>query len=59
MEVATQLLTKWANRVDTVAGTYTVIGSIAEFWDSVVVIPDLRDQKLCAINPISWTPYAP
>lgn len=35
---------EWAAAVDTLPGTYTRVMRPAEFWDSVLVVPDVRER---------------
>ncbi len=41
---------EWAAAVDTLPGTYTRVMRPAEFWDSVLVVPDLRERVLWRVD---------
>ncbi len=43
-------LSSWATRVDTIAGEYTRVIRPAEFWDSVLVIPDVGERRLWRVS---------
>ncbi len=40
----------WASRIDTLAGEYTRVVRPAEFWDSVLIVPDLAERQLWKVN---------
>lgn len=39
----------WADTVDTLPGTYTRVMKPVEYWDTVLVVPDVREQFLWRI----------
>jgi len=41
---------EWAASVDTLPGTYTRVMRPAEFWDSVLVVPDVSERLLWRID---------
>jgi len=41
---------EWAAAVDTLPGTYTRVMRPAEFWDSVLVVPDVRERVLWRVD---------
>ncbi len=43
----------WAADVDTLAGQYSVVMRPAEFWDSVLVVPDLAEGLLWKIDLVT------
>jgi hypothetical protein len=46
---------EWAERVDTLPGTYTRVMRPAEFWDSVLVVPDVAERLLWRIDMATGT----
>lgn len=48
-------MSDWADRVDTLPGTYTRAMYPAEFWDSVLVVPDVGERLLWRIDMAAGT----
>ncbi len=48
-------LVEWAAGVDTLPGTYTRAMYPAEFWDSVLVVPDVGERLLWRIDMVNGT----
>ncbi len=40
----------WASRIDTLTGEYTRVIRPAEFWDSVLIVPDVAENLLWKVN---------
>lgn len=40
----------WASQTDTLAGTYTTIGSIVTFHDSILVVTDIREKEIWRVG---------
>lgn len=40
----------WADTIDTLPGTYTLVMKPAEYWDSVLIVPDMREQIFWRVN---------
>lgn len=43
-------IAQWAERVDTLAGTYSMLDTPIEFGDSIVVVVDVRERTVYKIN---------
>lgn len=43
-------IAEWAAGVDTLPGTYTMLSSPIDYWDSVLVVADVREQLLWRIQ---------
>lgn len=43
-------IAEWASRVDTLLGTYTTVAGPAEFHDSLLIVPDIKDRLVWRIN---------
>ncbi len=43
-------LSSWTTRVDTIAGDNTRVMRPAEFWDSVLIVPDVGERRLWRVS---------
>ena len=51
--VASKPIADWAVRIDTLAGEYTRVMNPAEFWDSILIVPDVAESRLWKVNVIT------
>ncbi len=43
-------IAEWAERIDTLAGEYTRVMNPAEFWDSILIVPDVAENILWKVD---------
>jgi hypothetical protein len=46
-------ITAWAERIDTLPGEYTRVMRPTEFWDSVLIVPDVGEQLMWKVDRVS------
>lgn len=50
---ATVSITSWASRADTLPGEYSRVVRPAEFWDSILIVPDVRERLLWKVDLVT------